>query len=535
MLFDIEKDVLSRIHGKFFSKIFALLKFFLYLILMSEILVSWIGATDLRTPEEERKEGLGPIAQAVSTRSFQEIVLLCDYPASKTKTYLQWIRGKTNATISLVKVRLASPTNFGEIYQAAIKVLSDLQQKNGTNVNFTFHLSPGTPAMAAVWIILAKTCFPATLIESSKKHGVHTVSIPFDISAEFLPDLLKKPDQTLERLAAGLPSEAPEFDDIVHRSDSMRRSVLKARKVSVRSIPVLIEGESGTGKELIAKAIHNASPRNNKPFIAVNCGAVPAELMESEFFGYEKGAFTGAQSAKAGHFEAADGGTLFLDEIGELPKNMQVKFLRALQENEIMRIGSTQARKIDVRIIAATNKNLIEEVASGTLREDLFFRLAVGFIRLPPLRERSGDIGLLIEHFMEKINKESRNEPGFSQKRISVPARNLLLQHDWPGNIRELQNTLTRAAVWSANEEIGEEDIRDAIFQLPVSSVENDGILDRPLREGFSLPGIIKKVAVHYLERGLSETHGNKTKTAEILGLPSYQTLTNWLKRYGIE
>lgn len=214
---------------------------------------------------------------------------------------------------------------------------------------------------------------------------------------------------------------------------------------------------------------------------------------------------------------------------------MQVKLLRTVQEGEVKRIGATKARKIDIRIIAATNRNLIEEVAAGAFREDLFYRLAVAVIKLPPLRERAGDISLLVDKFLERINRESGNEPGYRRKKISASARNLLLQHSWPGNVRELQNTLTRAAVWSVDEELGEEDIREALLPAPSSGKGMDAILNQPLAQGIDLPGIMKTVAVHYLERGLSESHENKTKAAKLLGLPSYQTLTNWLKKYGLE
>lgn len=399
----------------------------------------------------------------------------------------------------------------------------------------TFHLSPGTPAMAAVWILIAKTRFPAKLIESSKEHGVRVASLPFDISADFIPDLLRKPDQTLERLAAGLPAEAPEFDDIIHRSQVMQRVILKTRRIAPRSIPVLIEGESGTGKELFAHAIHAASPRRDKPFVAINCGAIPAELVEAELFGHEKGAFTGAAAARVGYFEAAHTGTIFLDEIGELPKEMQVKLLRTLQEGEVRRIGAATPRKVDVRIIAATNRNLIEEVSAGSFRENLFYRLAVAVIKLPPLREREGDVSLLIDQFLDRINRESSSEPGYKQKKISASARNLLLRHSWPGNVRELQNTLTRAAVWSLDEELGEEDIREALLPVPPSNKGKNDILNQPLTHDIDLPSIIHTVAVHYLERALEKNNGNKTKTAKTLGLPSYQTLTNWLKKYGLE
>lgn len=479
--------------------------------------------------------GLGPVAQAVAARTCDEVVLLNNWERATAENYIDWLQNKTPSQITLQQIPLSGPTNFGEIYQAASTIISEIIKENGHDTNLVFHLSPGTPAMAAVWILLAKTRFPAELIESSKDHGVRTASVPFDISADFIPNLLTKPDRTLERLAAGLPTASPKFDDIIHRSEVMQRVILKARRIAPRSIPVLIEGESGTGKELLAHAIHDASPRIDKPFVAINCGAIPAELVESELFGHEKGAFTGAIAARMGHFEAAHQGTIFLDEIGELPKKMQVKLLRTAQEGEVIRVGATKARKVDIRIIAATNRNLIDEVAAGSFREDLFYRLAVGVIKLPPLRARSGDVSLLIDQFLEQINRESANEPGYMDKKLSVAARNILIQQPWPGNVRELQNTLTRASVWSVDQVLGEEDIREALLPIPATGKGKELILNQPLGEGINLPGIMKTVAAHYLERGLSKTHGNKTKASKILGLPSYQTLSNWLKKYGLE
>lgn len=491
--------------------------------------------TDLKAASGDKAVGLGPVAQAVDQQFHGEVVLLNNWEQTTAENYITWLQKKTNSQITLRNIPLSSPTNFGEIYQAASTIISEKIQEHGPEASLVFHLSPGTPAMAAVWILLAKTRFPAELIESSQAHGVRTASVPFDISADFIPELFRKPDQTLERLASGLPDAALEFDDIIHRSEVMQRVVLKTRRIAPRSIPVLIEGESGTGKELFARAIHDASPRKDKSFVAINCGAIPAELVESELFGHEKGAFTGANNARVGHFEAAHKGTLFLDEIGELPKEMQVKLLRTLQEGEVKRIGATQARQVDIRIIAATNRNLVDEVAAGAFREDLFYRLAVAVIKLPPLRNRAGDTSLLIDQFMEQINRESSNEPGYKHKKISVSAKNLLLQHAWPGNVRELQNTLTRAAVWSIDEVIGEDDIHDALLPVPVAGKGTEPILNQSLSQGVDLPEIMKTVAVHYLERGLSEKYGNKTKAAQILGLPSYQTLTNWLKKYGLE
>jgi DNA-binding NtrC family response regulator len=266
--------------------------------------------------------------------------------------------------------------------------------------------------------------------------------------------------------------------------------------------------------------------------VAVNCGAIPPELVESELFGHEKGAFTGATASRKGHFAEADGGTLFLDEVGELPRTTQVKLLRTLQEGEILPVGSSRSRRVDVRVIAATNRSLVAEVTTGTFREDLFHRLAVAVLRLPPLRERREDLPLLIDHLLAQVNQEGAEQPGFVEKRLSAGARNLLLQHPWPGNVRELQNTLRRAAIWTPDATLKAEDVREAL--LPMGSPPDDRILDQPLGESLDLPALLAKVARHYLERALDETAGNKTRAAKLVGLPSYQTLSNWMKRYGV-
>jgi DNA-binding NtrC family response regulator len=499
---------------------------------MKRILVCWIGSTDLRAAKNGQEVGLGPIAQAVKTFEYDEVVLLNNYPEQEVAHFVPWLKKHTSAGIFVRQQALSSPTNFGEIYEAAVSVLEEITKKQPQGVEWTFHLSPGTPAMAAVWVILAKTRFPATLIESSREHGARVASVPFDISADFLPDLMRKPDKRLETLSDGRPPEAPEFEDITHRSAVMKRLVARARRVAPRSIPVLIEGESGTGKELLARAIHRTSPRTDKEFIAVNCGAIPVELVESELFGHEKGAFTGAESRKIGYFEAAQGGTVFLDEVGELPLRAQVKVLRTLQEGEVTRVGATRSIKVDFRVISATNRSLTEEIAKGTFRADLFYRLAVAVLQLPPIRQRPGDLSLLIDNLLEQVNQESMEEPGFVHKKLSATGRNLLLNHGWPGNVRELLNTLRRAAIWSEGPTITAEDVREAI--LPVQSGDDNQILNRPLGEGFDLPGLLAKVVRHYLAASLEQASGNKTQAATLLGLPSYQTLTNWLKKYGV-
>jgi transcriptional regulator with PAS, ATPase and Fis domain len=430
------------------------------------------------------------------------------------------------------KHRLSGPTNFEEIYKAASEVVD--QEVNAENLDgLTFHLSPGTPAMAAVWIILSKAKYNAELVETSREAGFRRVSIPFDIAAEFIPTYLKITDKKLEIASQAHPEASVAFENIIHRSQVMKRLIHKASKVAYRSVPTLIEGESGTGKELLARAIHNDSPRKDKPFIPVNCGAIPEELVESELFGHKKGAFTGAVGDRKGHFESANGGTIFLDEIGELPLKTQVKLLRVLQESELTPLGMSEPKKIDVRVIAATNRDLQTEIASGHFREDLFYRLAVAVLKVPPLRDRAGDLGLLIDSLLNQVNKESEGEPGFRNKKISASAKKLMLNHEWPGNVRELFNTIRRAAIWSDGETIGAEEIKESL--LPTSHRKGQEVLGQPLDDGLKLPEIMAKVAKHYLERAYKETGGNKTKAADLLGLPNYQTFSNWIDKYGAQ
>jgi len=495
------------------------------------VLVSWIGRTDLRAAAGETAVGIGPLAQAVLARDYDRIFLLSDFPSAQAEPFVGWLGARTAAKIRLRCVKLSSPINFGEIYQRAVEALEDLDRRQ---ISLTFHLSPGTPAMASVWILLAKTTHPARLIQSSPEAGVEDADVPFAIAAEFIPRLLRQSDQQLTELAQGAPDEGAEFAAIIHRGPAMARVIALARRVAVRSIPVLVEGESGTGKELLARAIHRASPRAARPFIAVNCGAVPPELVESEFFGHRRGAFTGAVSERQGHFERADGGTLFLDEIGELPKAIQVKLLRTLQEGEVTPVGSSEARKVDVRVVAATNRTLIGEVAAGNFREDLFYRLAVAIIRLPPLRQRAGDLSLLIDALLQQVNAAA-TDLGVPHKKLSAAARNLLLQHHWPGNVRELFNTLQRAAVWSDDETISPDATSDALLLSPRALDGEHEILNRPLESGVELEALMGQVARHYIERALAHTRNNKTQAARLLGFGHYQTFTNWMNRHGVE
>lgn len=502
---------------------------------MSKVLISWVGRTDLQAADGKPEAGEGPVGQAVQKIEFDEVNLLCNYSKTEHDKYVNWVRKKTKGKIVSHQIKLSGPTNFGEIYEAAVEVIIGVFKRFGPeNAELTFHLSPGTPAMSAVFVLLSKTRFPAELIQTSREKGLERASVPFEIGAEYIPDLLRKPDEEMERLSAGLPLEAPEFNQIIRTASSpMNKVIALARRAAPHRVSVLIEGESGTGKELLARAIHNASPCRNKPFIPVNCGAIPNDLVQSELFGHKKGAFTGATEKKDGHFLEANGGTLFLDEIGELPLDAQVSLLRALQEGEITRVGESKPVKVNVRVIAATNRNLLTEVSAGRFREDLYFRLAVMVLSVPPLRERVQDVGELIEGLIKQLYNDSSIELGTEPKKLSPDAKAMLLRQSWPGNVRELRNTLLRAIIWSPSKTITVEDVRSAMAQNTVT--KETEILNRPLGNGFNLQELLADVTTHYLERAVQEAHGSKSKAARLVGAPNYQTLTNWLNKHGVQ
>jgi DNA-binding NtrC family response regulator len=507
------------------------------------MLVSWIGNADLRAPDAEDKSDMGPIAQAIEARPFDRVLLLADQDKAALRKYEGWLRAKITSKgrvqLNLEHVELTSPINFDEIYTAVTDTLEKLLREFREQPQLTFHLSPGTPAMAAIWVILGKTRYKAELIQSSRQKGVETASVPFgiELSPEFVTDVLRIPDKQLEKLSAGSSDESSRFGDMIYRGKAMQRLVTLAQKAAPRSVPVLIEGESGTGKELLARAIHQASPRNGKAFQVVNCGAIPSELVESELFGHVKGSFTGATKDHMGYFESAHGGTLFLDEIGELPLAAQVKLLRVIQEGEVRRVGDDATKNVDVRIVAATNRDLAADVAGGRFREDLFYRLAVLVLKVPPLRDREGDLSPLIEGLLQRINEQSERarEPGFRRKTISGAARKILMREAWPGNIRQLENTLRRAIVWAEGEVVSAEDIKEALLPSASTKTAETSILNQSVDEGVDIQSIIGTVARHYLLRAIEAAHGNKSKAAELVGLGSYQTLTNWMRKYGLK
>jgi len=380
-------------------------------------------------------------------------------------------------------------------------------------------ISPGIPV-----IIMTAYASVNTAIDALKSGAYDYLTKPLDI--EELKILVAKAlqFQKLEQENIYLKEQLNsrfDFSNIIGRSPAMKQLFETMALVAPSEAGVLIVGESGTGKELIANAIHQNSSRAQRPFIKVNCAALPETLLESELFGHEKGAFTGATARKQGRFQLAHNGSLLLDEIGEMSPPTQAKILRVLQEREFEPIGSTQTIKVDTRVIAATNKNLEEEIKEGRFREDLFYRINVVTIRVPPLRERREDIPLLADFFLKRFAEKNRRVlKGFTPR-----AMDLLMRHDWSGNVRELENVIERAVIMARGEMV-----------TPMEFPENLKALDVELKEpGFDLsPGrSLKEVEKEMILRTLAETGGNRTHAADILGI-SRRTLQLKLKEYGI-
>ena len=321
---------------------------------------------------------------------------------------------------------------------------------------------------------------------------------------------------------------AESYSHLIGEHPLIQKITQLVRKVATTDATILIMGESGTGKELIARAVHALSPRVDRPFIPVNCGAIPAELLESEMFGHERGAFTGAIGQRAGMFQLANGGTIFLDEVGEMSATLQVKLLRVLQDREIRPVGADRVFKVDVRVLAASNKDLAAEVEEGNFREDLFYRLQVIPIVMPPLRERRSDIPLLTSHFLEKHNRKRSGRPA----RIAEEAMVHLWEYDWPGNVRELENLLERLVILSEDGLIGVEHLPPSI-----RSFISEKKIPRPTlgEDGLDLNTAVEEFENRLIEEALRRTKGNKQAAARLLGLKRTTLVAKLRRRRGTD
>jgi two-component system, NtrC family, response regulator AtoC len=411
----------------------------------------------------------------------------------------------------------------------ALEVLS----RERIDVVLTDLRMPGMDGMALMQRILARTPQPAcilltaygsieTAVEAIKRGATDFLTKPVNLDELDLRLKSALRTRTMEQENRALREQLEArygLENFVGKSAALEEVLDTVRQVAPSRANVLIQGETGTGKELVARAVHGLSPRNKAPMITVHCAALPANLLESELFGHEKGAFTGATERRPGRFELADGGSLFLDEIGEIDMTVQVKLLRVLEERTFERVGGRETIEVDVRLIAATNKDLKQLVDKGTFREDLYYRLNVVSVTLPPLRERPEDITLLLQAFLKEFNEEN----GKQVEGVTSDCMNALLAYEWPGNIRELRNVIERMVVLARNERLT---VRDLPAHMRKGADEPQAL---PLLPDMSLEAVEKTMILKALEAH----EGNRTRAAEQLGI-SRRTMHRKLKEFGL-
>jgi len=407
-------------------------------------------------------------------------------------------------------------------------VLTDMKMPGMDGIELLEQIKAHDPELPVIMMTAHGTIDKA--VEAMQKGAYSYILKPFD--NERLTLYVKKAISVYQvvkenrRLRDAVESQY-RFGKIIGKSKPMRDVFETIQKVAPSGATVLVEGESGTGKELVAKAIHFNSQRRDNPFVAVNCSALAESLLESELFGHEKGAFTGAVSSKKGRFELAHTGTLFLDEIGELSPNLQVKLLRVLQEKTFERVGGVRSVAVDIRVIAATNKNLKEEMTAGRFREDLYYRLNVVHILIPPIRERQEDIRLLVNHFIEKYSSERKSAPPV--KGVAQDVDRLFYEYSWPGNVRELENVIERVMILCPHEIITSDDLPKGFKSNLDNALHLDGI-----PAGAKLYETLEMVEKTMIQRALKMADNVQAHAAEILGIGK-SGLNQKIKRYNIE
>ncbi|MGE3975945.1 MAG: sigma-54-dependent transcriptional regulator [Bdellovibrionales bacterium] len=408
-------------------------------------------------------------------------------------------------------------------------VISDMQMPHVTGLELLKHVRENYPDL--LFMIITAFGTTETAVEAMKSGAYDYLTKPFKIDEVRINLANALTSRNLEIENRGLKKELKKeysFQNLVGNSEAMHRIYDLIKRVAQSPTNVLVGGESGTGKEMIAKAIHYNGPLKDRPFVTVNCGAIPETLMESEMFGHKKGSFTGAIVDKSGLFEVADGGSLFLDEVGELPLSIQVKLLRALQERVIRRVGATDDRKVDVRIIAATNRNLEDMVKQGTFREDLYYRLNVIAIKAPSLRDRKEDIPLLAKHFLKKYSDRFTK----AVTGISDEAMAMLQKYDYPGNVRELENIIERTVALEGGSTILPESLPPFVNTpsgRKMASSHEIEISD----EGIDLEKIIGQIEKELLIKAIHKANGVKKRAAKILGI-TFRSMRYRVDKYGL-
>ncbi|MGQ9778014.1 MAG: sigma-54-dependent transcriptional regulator [Thermodesulfobacteriota bacterium] len=442
--------------------------------------------------KNEPKKTILVVDDEVGTRESLKMILKSDYQVFLTKNAEETFQQLKSQNFDLILLDILLPDMDG------LRVLEKIKQKD--------------PEQLVIMITATKTI--KTAVEAMKLGAYDYITKPFDVDELRLIVSRALSTQALKEENQRLWMEIDRsfgFDNIIGKSKVMREIFKIVRQVANTRSTVLIMGESGTGKELIARAIHYHSPRKNYPFVTINCAAIPDTLIESELFGHEKGAFTNAIEKKLGRFEIAHQGTLFLDEIGELSLMTQAKILRFLEEKEFNRVGGSKTIKVDVRLIAATNKDLPQQVKKGEFREDLFYRINVVPIIIPPLRERREDIPLLIEHFIKKFNTENQK----NVKGVTVEALESMVNYDWPGNVRELENLIERVVALTSNEYIQSDEL-----PLPFTSFsKSNGLKESVLSGKISFTKAEEEFEREIILDALRKTKFVQSHAAELLGI----------------
>ncbi|MFC2074677.1 sigma-54-dependent transcriptional regulator [Bdellovibrionota bacterium] len=408
-------------------------------------------------------------------------------------------------------------------------VITDMQMPKMSGIELLEKIKESNPET----VVLVITAFGSTetAVDAMRLGAFDYIAKPFKIDEikNRLKNALKNRTLTTEnREMRRELGKKYSFDNIIGSTEAMEKLFELIQRVSETKSNVLITGESGTGKELIAKAVHFNGPLQKKPFVTVNCGAIPENLLESEMFGHKKGSFTGAVTDKIGLFKVADGGTIFLDELGELPVALQVKLLRVIQEGTFRPVGSTEDIQVQVRIISATNKDLVQEIRAKRFREDLFYRMNVIQVHAPALRDHKEDIPILIDHFLTKFNKEL----GRSVQKVSKEAMKILNKYGWPGNVRELENVIERAVALEPGNAILPESLPG---HLKSGGVNLQGVSNLDVSaDGLNLEEVVGKIEKELLQQALAHANGVKKKAAKLLGI-SFRSMRYRLEKYGME